>query len=274
MNDAKPDILSCLAHLSSDEVFTPPSVANKMLDLLPDEIWSNKNIRFLNPVSKSGVFLREITKRLLDGLKFEMPHLNTRLYHILQNQVFGLGITELTTLLSRRTVYCSKKANGEYSLVNFENEEGNIRYINSEHNWVRKKCTLCGASQDKYKRKSGLENHAYSFIHHSQHSDKLFDMKFDVIIGNPPYQLNDGGGTGSSAIPIYQKFVEQAIALKPKFISFIIPSRWFTSGKGLDDFRKKMLSDTRFRVLHDYIDARDCFTDVEIKGGGKLFSLG
>ena len=269
----KPDILSCLAHLSSDEVFTPPSVANKMLDLLPDEIWSNENIRFLNPVSKSGVFLREITRRLLEGLKTKIPHLNTRLYHILQNQVFGLGITELTTLLARRTVYCSKSANGKYSLITFNNEEGNIRYTNSEHNWVRNKCTHCGASQNKYERKNILENHAYTFIHNSQ-IDNLFDMKFDVIIGNPPYQLNDGGGTGSSAIPIYQKFVAQAMMLKPKFISFIIPSRWFTGGKGLDDFRKKMLADKRFRVLHDYLDSGDCFTDVEIKGGGKLLSLG
>ena len=62
-----PDILTCLANLSSDEVFTPPNVANQMLDTLPKELWSDKTVTFLDPVSKSGVFLRAITKRLIKG---------------------------------------------------------------------------------------------------------------------------------------------------------------------------------------------------------------
>ena len=262
-----PDILTCLANLSSDEVFTPPNVANQMLDTLPTELWSDKTITFLDPVSKSGVFLREITKRLIKGLENEFPDIEGRIQHILKNQVFGLGITGLTSEISRRTLYCSKKANGEYSIVDFGDEEGNLKYIDSHHFWADGiKCKYCGVNKKLYQRNKGLESYAYSFIHEDK-PEELFNMKFDVIIGNPPYQMMDGGGTGKSAKPIYNLFVEQATKLKPRYLCFIIPSRWFLGGKGLDSFREKMINEKKISTIVDFENSSEVFPGVDIAGG-------
>ena len=277
---ANPDVLTCIANLSNDEVFTPPEFANQMLDTLAAawaadhggaSLWADRNAKFLDPCTKSGVFLREITRRLTEGLKDEIPDLQKRVDHILTQQVFGIGITHLTSLLARRSLYCSKIANGKHSITKgFANEAGNIWFERLEHTWKDGKCVFCGASQTTYDRGGVLETHAYAFIHTDNIKTRVAElfggaMQFDVIIGNPPYQLGSDGGTRD--VPIYQRFVEQAKMLQPRFLVMVIPSRWMASGLGLSEFRQTMLGDRRMRTLVDYPAANDVFPGVEVKAG-------
>ncbi|MFT0848211.1 Eco57I restriction-modification methylase domain-containing protein [Actinomycetaceae bacterium L2_0104] len=299
-----PDVLTCIANLSNDEVFTPPEMANAMLDLLAErwaaahdgaDIWADPNVTFLDPFTKSGVFLREITRRLTDGLYRDFPDRTERVDHILTRQVYGIGITQLTALLARRSVYCSKYANDPHSIArSFRNEDGNIWFQRTEHTWTggqkefradpltgdekvvytHRRCQYCGAGEDAYARSTDLETHAYAFIHTDDIKARIGElfgdtMQFDVIIGNPPYQLGSDGGTRD--VPIYQHFVEQAKRLEPRFLTMVIPSRWMATGLGLNEFRRTMLNDTRIRDLVDYPNAAEVFSEVGINGGACYF---
>lgn len=301
-----PDVLTCIANLSNDEVFTPPEFASRMLDTVAAawaadhggaSIWANPEARFLDPFTKSGVFLREIATRLTEGLKDVIPDLQTRVDHILTKQVFGIAITQLTSLLARRSLYCSKHANGGHSIAKtFEHDDGNVWFESVEHTWagatefkkitdsktgkrvsvgVNGKCTYCGASQKALGRGDGMETHAYAFIHADDVKARLSEifggkMQFDVIIGNPPYQLDDGGH-GASAAPIYQLFVEKAIELDPRYLVMVTPSRWMAGGKGLDKYRERMLSDKRMKTIVDYPKLYEGFPGVKIRGGISYF---
>jgi Eco57I restriction-modification methylase len=280
-----PDVLTCIANLSNDEVFTPPEFANRMLDTVAQawatnhggaNLWADKTVRFLDPCTKSGVFLREITRRLTEGLRAEIPDLQERVNHIVTKQVFGIGITQLTSLLARRSVYCSKHANGENSIAQgFTSDEGNIWFERTEHRWKNGKCVYCGSSQEILDRGEGLETYAYGFIHSDNIKTRVAeifgdDMQFDVIIGNPPYQLSDSSDSNSAA-PIYQLFVEKALELEPRFAVFVTPSRWMAGGKGLDKYRQRMLADKRMRSLVDYPKLYEGFPGVKIRGGISYF---
>jgi site-specific DNA-methyltransferase (adenine-specific) len=279
MSSYRPDILTCLANLSSDEVFTPPVVANKMLDLLPSEVWSNPNLTWLDPGCKSGVILREIAVRLMKGLEEKIPEESKRRQHILEKMLWGIPITEITGLVGRRTLYCSKDASGEFSNYKAKSHHGNIYSEETTHTFKNGKCTWCGAPEEGTYEKDPEEDdpeegdedieptkefHAYQFIHETA-LPKNFPMKIDIIVTNPPYQLKTGG-YGAQAKPIYHLFVEQAKKMAQHVI-MIIPSRWFAGGMGLQDFRKNMLNDEQIRTLVDIPNAGECFPGVEIKGG-------
>lgn len=285
LRSRNPDVLTCIANLSNDEVFTPPEFANRMLDTLTEvwsanhsgaSLWADKTVRFLDPCTKSGVYLREITSRLSRGLADEIPDLNARVAHILANQVYGIGITHLTSLLARRSVYCSKRAKGEHSIArSFANDDGNIWFERTEHTWSSGRCTYCGASRNALDRGGAYETHAYAFIHADDIATRVAElfggnMQFDVIIGNPPYQLDDGG-YGTSAAPIYHLFVEKALALSPRYAVFVTPSRWMAGGKGLDKYRERMLSDKCVRRIVDFPKLYEGFPGVKIRGGISYF---
>jgi site-specific DNA-methyltransferase (adenine-specific) len=285
LRNRNPDILTCIANLSNDEVFTPPEFANRMLDTLTEawaadhegaNLWADSTVRFLDPCTKSGVFLREITSRLTNGLATQMPDLQERVNHILTQQVFGIGITRLTSLLARRSVYCSKHAKGAHSIAHgLAKDEGNIWFERVEHSWNKDKCKYCGAGKKAMDRGEGFETHAYAFIHTDDIKARVAELfggqvQFDVIIGNPPYQLDDGG-FGTSAAPIYHLFVEQALALDPRYAVFVTPSRWMAGGKGLDKYRERMLADKHLRKIVDFPKLYEAFPGVKIRGGISYF---
>lgn len=280
-----PDVLTCIANLSNDEVFTPPEFANRMLDTLAEawaashggaNLWTDKTVRFLDPCTKTGVFLREIASRLTAGLAEEIPDLQERVDHILTRQVFGIGITHLTSLLARRSLYCSKHAKGKHSVArSFDDDHGNIWFERTEHTWSGTKCSFCSAPRTLFDRDEALDTHAYAFIHASDIKSRLAEwfggeMQFDVVIGNPPYQMTGGGG-GSNDSSIYHLFVEQAMRLEPRFLSMVIPSRWMAGGRGMDEFRRSMLTERRISHLVDYTKMSAAFPGVDFEGGVGYF---
>lgn len=273
-----PDVLETLAQLPNDEVFTPPKVANAMLDILPAEVWSVPDYRWLDPAAKSGIFLREVFKRLMVGLRDWQPDPDKRREHILRSMLYGAAITSLSADIARRSVYQTKNATGASVVdaaikdwvVAFDDPDGNIKYVETEHRLGRqgRQCVLCRAPAKLVRDQR--EHHAYSFIHDTYPTKEMIDMKFDVIVGNPPYQIGTEGH-GATASTIYHFFVERAIAMDPRYVVMITPSRWFAGGKGLGEYRDKMIADRRIRTLVDHPKIYDVFPQVKIRGGVSYF---
>jgi site-specific DNA-methyltransferase (adenine-specific) len=278
-----PDILDVIAALSSDAVPTPPVLARALLDLLPEEVWSNPDYRWLDPATKSGSILREVARRLMEGLEGWEPDPQKRAEHILRNMIFGVGMTQVHGEMTRRSVYVSRDASSPVSAVRFDTPEGNLPFIHAEHDYPTSKngktadrCATCGAPA-RLERGTSRENYAYAFIHGAYPTEEMKDMQFDVIVGNPPYQIgmeDSAGNRTANITPLYQMFIEKAIALQPKYLAMIVPSRWFTGGKGLEEFRTKMISDRRLAKLVDNPKLFDCFPGVEDQGWRQLLPLG
>lgn len=240
-----------------------------MLDHLPDRVWRDPSLKWLDPCTKSGVFLYQVAQRLMEGLKSVIPDYNDRVEHIYRNMLYGIAISELTGLISRRTLYHCKDASlKEHSIIKFDNPEGNIRFPEARCEWENGKCIHCGVNEKNAKTSEGREAHIHPFLH--MDVNEIFgeeNMQINVIMGNPPYQMQDGGGTGKSAIPLYNRFVEKAKKNEPELLTYVIPARWYAGGKGLDNFRQEMLSDTCISRLTDYPHSGDVFPGVDIAGG-------
>lgn len=237
---AEEDIFEWIPNQKTNQIFTPKKVVKMMIDQLEEHdpsLFTRTDSTFIDLYMKSGMYITEIVKKLFHNTR---KHYNSKqecLKHILENQVYGLAPTPILQGITQAYIFGFDEEN-EIDRKNFvqhdltpEAEQGNAK----------------------------------------QKLQELFNlkenMKFDAVVGNPPYQENDGGGTGSSAIPIYHKFIKSAKTFNPNYLSMIIPARWFTGGRGLDEFRVEMLNDKRIREIHDFPNASDCFASVEIKGG-------
>ena len=157
---------------------------------------------------------------------------------VVAENIFVICKTPMAKSITKRT------------LIGFRKAKVNTRYFEDLINQIKNKPDHFIKQVDKFiTDRTGIKN-----------------MKINAIVGNPPYQIMDGGA-GVSAKPVYNLFVEIAKQIAPNYISMIMPSRWFAGGKGLDSFRESMLSDKRISHIFDYVNAKDCFPTASIGGG-------
>lgn len=225
------------------EIVTTQKVVKSMVDMLPLEVWNSKTT-FLDMACKGGEYLREIYDRLMESeiLQAEFPNIIERSNHILKNQVYGIALSQVS--LERTT----KKLLGE---------DRNLRVIPNYIDKLKNKGECKEVKKLRDTRRIGeVLNEEFGR-----------DMKFDVVIGNPPYQENTGGGNGGGANTLYDKFVLHGIELADKYVSFITPARWYTDESRVKDLKNKLISTRNMRELHDFPNTDEVFNGVYIMGG-------
>lgn len=233
------DIFDYIPPQQTNQIFTPRRVVKMMVDLLQQEapdLFTSMDSRFIDLYSKSGLYLTEVAKRLFVGLAPGIPDEEERIRWILEEQVYGAAPSDIIYNMVKNYVY------GGYPAV----QTGNLLHLDLIP------AAKEGRLAEELKKRMGKS------------------VRFDAIVGNPPYQL-ETSGVGRQAVPVYNSFIEESIKLEPKFITHITPARWYTGGFGLNSFRDSMLSDTHFRYLEDYPNTYDVFTGVDIAGGVSYF---
>lgn len=243
INDNAPveDLQNGLARIP--EIVTPHKVVKAMCDMLPPEVWNDQTV-FLDPACKGGEYLREIYDRLMDCelLQAKYPNETARSNHILIHQIYGIALSEISKERTKNNL-------NEFDL--------NIRVIS---NYIRK---LKGISLGS--RPDGTSKTMQDILNEEFNKD----MKIDVVIGNPPYQEN---GNGAQKTPLYHRFVEMGLQIS-EYCTWIIPSRWFSSGIGLNEFRHMMINNPRLSVIKQYNKSTDLFKGVDIAGGVCIIHL-
>lgn len=259
MSNNKKDILEYLQCMVSTETPTPPRIVNDMLDLIPKSIWEDDSATVLCPACKDGIFLREAALRMLRA-KYE--HMNPTefrlkqeliLKHILQHRLFGIAVSYRGYRVTKRTLYTCNDKFEDIDNIFFDESLG--RYV-------------------KDKDGAEIEKQCFHFIENQKEVAQFFeskgvkDMYFDVIIGNPPYQLMYGtpGKNAFKSKPIYQDFITQAIALNPGYISMIVPDKWTFGTKELESFKQEFINDVRIEEYFDFINSDKIFPNVTIVG--------
>jgi len=238
------------------EVYTNEREVNSMLDLIPIKSAEEQlSYTYLEPACGNGNFLIKILERKLNSIKNQKNYNDTlKQYELLVlkavSTIYAIDICPENVFESKERIFNGIKSYFDLT----RNKEDMSEYFIKSINYILNKNIVVGNFID--------ENNQINFNDIGKE-----EMKFNVIIGNPPYQKNDGGGNGNNSKPIYNLFIDKSKELKPNYMSFIIPSRWMSGGRGLDNFRKSMLNDKRFKKIIDFKNSLDCFSNVDIKGG-------